>query len=344
MEHQTMLTFVLLCLASLSGVLASRCFESRPLHRTAANRVMAGTTVSAHPDEADSLVLPDGTPLYVKVAKAFSSENTKVGDVVDFAVAFEVRADGVVVIPQRTSLAGRVVSVSSARRTRNGQVQIVYDALTLPTGETATVRPILKPPHPGAKAAQAAVNATGTAVGVFITAGNSLLALSFRKGDEQVVPAGTLAVVYLNGPLQVSRKAAITLQPAPASGYALVHISADIRVRRNDLSLPKLFCGERLLGDSYGELQLELPPGTYWFTTDNQKDRPARIEALASREYRIWKNRRGLVGKELRARKGRTYSEHYGDRLLDEDLTKLTPEEYRSLTVEPAGRWRTDQR
>ena len=57
-------------------------------------------------------MLPDGTPLYVKVAKAFSSESTRVGDVVDFAVAFEVRADGVVVIPQRTSLAGKFVSVS----------------------------------------------------------------------------------------------------------------------------------------------------------------------------------------------------------------------------------------
>jgi len=82
-------------------------------------------------------------------------------------------------------------------------------------------------------------------------------------------------------------------------------------------------------------LQLELPPGTYWFTTDNQKDRPARIEALASHEYGIWKNRQGLVGKESRPRKGRLYPDHFADRLLDEDLTKLTPEEYRSLTAPP---------
>ena len=105
MEQQTMAAFVLFCLASLSGVLASRCIESTPRNLTAANRVLAGTTVSAHHAEADSLVLPYGTPLYVKVAEAFSAESTKVGDVVDFAVAFEVRADGVVVIAQRTSLA-----------------------------------------------------------------------------------------------------------------------------------------------------------------------------------------------------------------------------------------------
>jgi len=61
----------------------------------------------------------------------------------------------------------------------------------------------------------------------------------------------------------------------------------------------------------------------------------ARIEALASHEYGIWKNRRGPVGKESRPRKGRLYPDHFADRLLDEDLTKLTPEEYRSLTAPP---------
>lgn len=168
-----------------------------------------------------------------------------------------------------------------------------------------------------------------------MTAGIPLMALPFTKGDDQVVPVGTLAVVYLNGPLHVSRKAALTLQPAPATGYAFVHISTDIRVRRSDLNLPKLFCGERLMSDSYGELQLELPPGTYWFSTDNHKDRPARIEVFASHEYGIWRNRRGLVGKEFRPRKGRIYPGQYADRLMDEDLTKLTPEEYRSLTAPP---------
>jgi hypothetical protein len=325
-----MLMFLLICLVT-------RYFESTPRSLTAANRGMARTIARAHPDEADSLVLPDGTPLYVKVAERFSSQNAKVGDVVDFFVAFEVRVDGVVVIPQRTSLTGKVVSVSPARsRARNGQVKIAYDALTLPTGETATVRPVLKPPHKGAKAGQAAADATATAVGVFITAGIPLLALPFTKGDEQVVPAGTLAVVFLNGPLLVNRKAAITLQPAPASGFALIHISADIRVRRSDNSLPKVFCGERLMSDSYGELQLELRPGTYWFTTDNQKDRPARIEALANHEYGISRNRRGLIGKEFRPRKGgRLYPDHFADRLVDLDYTKLTPEEYRSLTTPP---------
>jgi hypothetical protein len=86
---------------------------------------MAGATVSAHPDDVDSLGLPDGTPLRIKVAKGFSSENARAGDAIDFAVAFEVCAGGVVAIPQRTALAGKVVSVSRSRRgARDGYVKV----------------------------------------------------------------------------------------------------------------------------------------------------------------------------------------------------------------------------
>jgi hypothetical protein len=294
---------------------------------------MLAATVRALPDEVDSLVLPDGTPLRIKVAKGFSSENVRVGDVIDFAVAFEVRVGGVVVIPQRIVLAAKVVSVSRPRRgARDGQVKIAYGALALPTGETATVRPILKPTNKSAKAAKGAADATAAAATVFITAGVPLLALPFLKGDEQVVPDGTITVVYLNGPVSISRKAAMALQPSPASGYAYVYISEAVRGRRKDLSLPQLYCGQRLLNDGYGELQLELPPGTYWFSTDSQKEGPARIDVLASHEYAIWRNRHGLLAKELQPKKGPVYPH----RFVDEDLTKLTPEEYRSLIAEPA--------
>ena len=72
----------------------------------------SGATVSPPPDESDSLVLPDGTPLRVKVLNRFSSADAKVGDLIHFAVGYEVRADGVVVIPQRTEVTAKVVFVS----------------------------------------------------------------------------------------------------------------------------------------------------------------------------------------------------------------------------------------
>ena len=49
--------------------------------------------LSAASDDSDSLLLSDGTHIRIKVANGFSSTTTKTGDVINFAVAFEVRVD-----------------------------------------------------------------------------------------------------------------------------------------------------------------------------------------------------------------------------------------------------------
>jgi hypothetical protein len=196
------------------------------------------------------------------------------------------------------TLAAKVLSVNRPRRgARDGQVKIAFEKFSLPTGEAVTVRPLLKPPSRGKAAAEAA--APGEAASVFITAGIPLLALPFLKGEEQVVLAGTIEIVYLNGPLSISRQDATVLQAATASGYAYVYVGEGVTGRRKDLSVPQIFCGKRVMGGSFGILQLELSPGTYWFTTDDEKDHPARIDVLASRECFIGRNRHGLLAKEI---------------------------------------------
>ncbi len=337
MERRTILTFLSLCLLTLPKVPASRPLESTFPKRIASRQDVREATASAHADEVDSLMVPDGTPLRIEVLKGFSSEKAKEGDVIDFAVAFEVRAGGVVVVPQRTSLVGKVVSVSRPhRRAKDGQVKVAYEALTLPTGETVTVRPISNPPRKGAVAAKKAAEATAIGATLLFTEGLPLLTL-LDKGNEEVVPEGTLAVVYLNGPLHISRKAVMAHQPDPASGYAYIYVGEGVIVRRMDLSLPKLFCGETPMDDASRGLQLELPPGTYWFSTDDQNDRPARVDVLRSHEYFIGRNRHGLLAKEFQAKKGRVYFH----RSAHKDLTMLTPEEHRALTAEPTKKKNT---
>src|SRR5258708_30853912 len=150
-------------LSTLFTVLALVPTDSTFPQQTAPSQGVPGATVSPFSDDLDSLTVPDGTPIPIKVINGFSSANAKVGDVIRFAVAFEVREGGVVVIPQRTGFSGKVVAASRPRRgARDGQVKVAFDPLTLPTGETATVRPISRPAHMGAKAAEAAGNAIGT--------------------------------------------------------------------------------------------------------------------------------------------------------------------------------------
>jgi len=45
---------------------------------TASPQGVPGATVSPASDDSDSLVLPDGTPIRIKVVNGFSSENAKV--------------------------------------------------------------------------------------------------------------------------------------------------------------------------------------------------------------------------------------------------------------------------
>lgn len=290
-------------------------------------------TVSTSADDADSLVLPDGTPIRLKLVDGFSSESAEVGDVIGFAVAFDVPADGIIVIPRRTGLVAKVASVSHARRgAKNGQVRIAIEPLTLPTGEIATLRPTRKAPHPhkAAKAAEAAAATTTMAAGLFITAGIPLLAL-FAKGEEEIVPEGATEILYLNGPVRVSRKAAMALQPDPASGHAYVYIPG---------GNPMIFCGARMVaGASYEATELELNPGVYWFSSGFPKDRPMRVELLPGHEYIVGTNKHAVFAREFQTSSIPTLTYYNSGahllRLAQTDLTKLPPEEYRSLTAEP---------
>jgi hypothetical protein len=331
---------------SFFTVPALALIEATLLQEIASPQGLQGPTASSSSDDSDSLVLPDATPILIRVVKGFSSENAKVGDVVNFAVAFDVREGGLVMIPQRTGFTGKVVFVDRPHRgARNGRVNVAFDALTLPTGETATVRSIKKPANKAAKVEEGATTAVGTAAELFITAGVPLFVL-FKRGDEEVIPEGTLERVYLNGPLRLSRKGVMALQPTPASGYANVFVSLQ--------SLPaSVFCGERDVRPSLPghlptgfywsmmRLRLQLRPGSYWFSTDYQKDRPVRIEVLAGHEYSVGRKNKELVAKELPPRSDRYYQKPGRDNpwvIVDEDLTNLTPEEYSSLTAEPAAR------
>ena len=256
-------------------------------------------------------------------------------DVVDFAVLFPVRVEGIVVIPRGTILTGKVVSVRHPGRLkiRGGEVKIAYEGLILTTGESATVRLMSKHPKVAKNVAKATEELPLVAAGVLLTGGVPLLALPFEKGDQQVIPAGTGAVVLLNGPLRVSRKAAVERQAGPGS---TVYVSVDDSSEESHG--PDLFCGQRLLGSFTNHLlfELELNPGTYWFSTSRKKDRPAKIDVLENHDYYIVRQRHGLF-----VAKPEAYTDFVSRSRVDEwnfNLTGLTPEEYRSLTAKPVVR------
>ena len=310
--------------------------EPAPSQKAPAAQDVAVRTSGASPDPADSLVLADGTPVYLRVQTGFSSEKAKTGDVIHFEVAFDVQASDVVVIPRNTSVTGRIVSVKAPGRfAKDGVVALAFDSFSLPSGETATVRPVKKAPSKAAKVGQAAAGVPGEAGATFITAGIALFALPFVKGNEQVVTGGTVEAVFLNGPLRLSRRALTSVQPA--HGYVDIFAWG----RRKDHSPPKFFCGEKILADHNGVFQFELNPGTYWFSTERIEEQPVRVEVLPGHEYIVERAKRALIAREFHPGKGLTYFQNAASILMSlrnattKDLTKITPEEYRALTAGP---------
>jgi hypothetical protein len=321
MEQRLTLPFLTMFLLAPCAPAVARHSQSTQTELTAAPQGAPEATVSTHPLDADSLLVPDGTPLLVKVVNEFSSSDAKVGDVINFVVVFTVRVDGITVIPKGTALTAKVVSVSRPGRAgKNGQVKMAFEKFSLATGEVAAVR---SRQHKAKDAAETAGLAPLAAI-AFITSGAPLL----DKGTDQLVRAAETQVVSLNGPLRVSRTAAMQLQPARSPAYVYV----DPRLKASTL-----WCGHTFLeGEFYHPmeyLQLDLNPGTYWFSQGKQKDQPARIDVAEGHEYYVVKGRHGLSIGESQANKDFFVN---GFILYERDMTKLTPEEFRLLTAQPA--------
>lgn len=323
MKQHTKLPFLIFLLLVPCAAVATQPLQSTQTELTAAPQSAPEATAGTDANDADSLLVPDGTPLLIKAVHEYSSSDAKVGDVIDFVVVFTVRMDGITVIPKGTALTARVVSVSRPHRgSIGGQVKLAFEGSSLPTGEAASMR---SGQDKAKDAAIAAATVPVVAASLFFTAGEPFLTLAFKKGDDQFVPAGATQVITLNRPLRVSRKAAMQLQAAASSAYVYI----DPRLRDRMLS-----CGQTSLV-IYGSnefMELKLNAGTYWFSTERKKDQSARIDVVGGREYYVTQDRHGLSVRESQPNK------HFlvNGLVLDEwDLTKPTPEESRSLSAQP---------
>lgn len=321
MKQRTKLPFLIFLLLVPCAAVATQPLQSIQAELTAALQSAPETTASKDANDADFLLVPAGTPLLIKAVNNYSSSDAKVGDVIDFVVVFTVRVDGITVIPKGTALTAKVVSVSRPGRAgKNGQIEISFEKFSLATGEVADVR---SRQHQAKDAAETAGLAPLAAV-AFITSGYPL----FEKGTDQSVSSGETRVVLLNGSLRVSRTAALQLQPAPSPAYVYV----DPRLKASTL-----WCGQTSLEAEFYHpmeyMQLDLNPGTYWFSQGKQKDQPARIDVAEGHEYYVVQGRHGLSIREFQANKDFFVN---GFVLYERNMTKLTPEESSLLAAQPA--------
>ena len=247
------------------------------------------------------LKLEDSTPVILRTKHDLSSAKVKVGDLVPLRVAEDVRVADLIVIPRGADAWGLVTAVQPKRRKgRPGNLDIAIQSVQLLTGENA---PLRAKQHSQGQSRDVTIGPrdiidSTVFFGVTIP---FMLASMLEKGKDAYLPAGTTFTAYLNGDVVLERSALERVQPAPVQrkGPATVTIfmagDAAIGVHRS------AYCGKVALAKlpRAAYLKIQLPPGKYFFHSDDQRVVEARLEEgqqLYLQIIQVAKPKRGIQG------------------------------------------------
>ncbi len=101
------------------------------------------TTQAAIPAQETSgaIILPDGTPVELRITKRLSTAQAKVGDAVEFEVVDDVKVGDLVVVPSNALASGAVVLVKPRRRPmRNAELRVNVSTAKSITGSDVAIR------------------------------------------------------------------------------------------------------------------------------------------------------------------------------------------------------------
>lgn len=184
------------------------------------DRVLAGSSGSA----AQTLEIPAGTVLTVRLDQSLSSESASEGDPVRATLAEPVHIDGKVALPAGSDLRGSVMEAKEAGRVKgNGYIKLAFQSVTLPGGGQTAISSYweakAEPPRKrdtaiiGGSAAGGAIlgqviggdsesTVEGTVIGGAIGTGIVLA----NKGREVSLPAGQLLLLELRNGVSVKHQ------------------------------------------------------------------------------------------------------------------------------------------
>jgi len=186
--------------------------------------------------------VPSGTLLHARINQTLTSKMSQIGDRFTATTTDPVYSStGAVVIPQGSTLIGRVDSVQRARKGGNpGAIDVSFVSVKLPNGRTRVINASLtnlnaddaksdaegtargdKMKHRkmifyGGGAAGGAIlgaaigGGKGALIGGLLGAGGGFLGERYTKGEEAEVRSGTEFGVYLNQPITLPKFAETT--------------------------------------------------------------------------------------------------------------------------------------
>jgi len=237
-------------------------------------------------------ILPDGTPIELRITKRLSTAQAKVGDAVEFEVVQDVKVGDLVVVPRRALASGAVAEVKPRRRPmRNAELRVDVRTAKSITGSELAIRGTrvivgnLDPAR--------AVSDSGILWPI----------LPFViRGDEAFVSKGAKFSAYVNGDapfdsVQVQQNMSALEERNSAALAAVTGGKAEVHIYRH---VPDVMGGKPAIYLDDGELarmqwdryfNILIAPGVHVFRADKSE---IRLECKAGEEYYLRLERRGL--------------------------------------------------
>jgi hypothetical protein len=144
-------------------------------------------------------LLPDGTPVRMRIGRNLSSADAQVGENVDFEVLDEVKINELVVIPRGATAMATVTDAKSKKSMgRAGHLDVNIDYVRTASGEKIPLRGIQD-----AKAGGHVGAMTGAIVATSIVFFPAAPLFLFIKGKDITIPKGHEITAYINGDFKI---------------------------------------------------------------------------------------------------------------------------------------------
>lgn len=153
-------------------------------------------------------VLRDGTPVHLAMGRTVSSGSDQPGEVVEFVVKDDVTVGDTIVLPEGSSVYGKVTAARCDDRSgTGGMVEFQLESLKLSNGQDVPLRNIKQLPT-GASADISPEKLTNLVNSPYAPFAH------FNMGNETTVPKNSLLTLYVAADVAISNQVVVARPPA----------------------------------------------------------------------------------------------------------------------------------
>ncbi|HLJ50501.1 MAG TPA: hypothetical protein VKU01_31025 [Bryobacteraceae bacterium] len=205
-------------------------------------------------------ILPEGTPVRMRINRTVSSADAQTGDNIDFETLDDVQLGDAIVIPKgSTAMATVTEAVPKRRMARGGKLNMNIDYVRLPSSEKLPLRGIQNVKGGGHTGAM-----TGAMVATSIVFFPAAPLFLFMHGKDITIPKGHEVTVYTNTDYDTSKAKPPTTTSVAAPAPAPKPLSGNALTNEDIIKLKNAGLSEQLIVE-----KIAASPAKYQLETDD---------------------------------------------------------------------------